>query len=300
MELQLIIFSVFLPTACAVALVVLSRRIASPRCGAALALALVLSAMSQDSFGGIPPTNGWMWFPLAVAALACAGAVAGRSVNTRGRRAVFCLIAAMIAALLLPIPMWGAIDSRLLLALTLATVSALLLPIGMHRGGFSTWFAFSIALAGTSGIALLTCFAKLAITLGAASFTCGMLGLAATVFHPRHTLHAGFTGTLVIAGCSVLGAATSFAYETNTTPHWIFFVAAIAPLGCWLGEAQPFRSSVMASALARIIGTLALAGLAVVGATLSTTIVSSASKDAYACISGNSGHNQIASRVQVR
>ena len=40
-------------------------------------------------------------------------------------------------------------------------------------------------------------------------------------------------------------------------------LAAVAPLGVWLGEAPPFRATRVASALARVAGVGALAGAAV-------------------------------------
>ena len=130
--------------------------------------------------------------------------------------------AALLAALLLPLPEWRGDSERLVLAGGIALNAALLLPIGMHRGGFSTWLAFSVALAGTSGVALMTGFAKLAVPCGAVSFACGCMGLFALGQRPHRTLHAGIGGAIVIATCASLGAAGAYAFETGGVTRFAF------------------------------------------------------------------------------
>jgi len=133
-------------------------------------------------------------------------------------------------------------------------------------------------------VALLTGFAKLAVALGAVSCACGWIGVASALVRPRYALHAGISGTLVLVAVTVLGAASAFGYETSSTPAWIFVAAGASPLGCWLGEAPPFRASRMASALARILGVAVLAGAAVTGALLHANRNASTEADAYACV----------------
>lgn len=290
MEEDLIIRGVLLPAAFAVVLILLTRRWGTRCRGPVLALTLLLGARANDSFGGFPPTNGWMWIVVATCGVAVTGALAGERSGSRAGRAIVCLLAATIAALLLPLPMWRTADARLVLAGGMGAVALLLLPIGMHRGGFSMWCASSLAIAGVSAVALLTGFAKLAIALGGASCACGWIGVASTLVRPRHALHAGISGTLVIAAVTVLGGASAFAYDTGSTPTWVFVAAAASPLGCWLGDAPPFRASRMASALARIMGVAAIAGAAVVGALLHANRDATNGADAYAWMNGASTH----------
>ena len=102
--------------------------------------------------------------------------------------------------------------------------------------------------------------------------------------------HAGISGTLVLVAVTVLGAASAFGYETSSTPAWIFVAAGASPLGCWLGEAPPFRASRMALALARILGVAVLAGAAVTGAVLHANRNASTDADAYACVNDARTH----------
>ena len=284
MEQDLIIHGVLLPAACAVVLLLVTRRWGTRVRGVSCALALLLSARANDSFGGFPPTNGWMWIVIAACAAALIGAAAGERSGSRTGRGIVCALAGCIAALLMPVPMWQSADTRLLLAGSLGAIALLLLPVGMHRGGFSFWCACSVAIAGTSAVALVTGFAKLAVALGAVSCACGWIGIASALVRPRHALHAGISGTLVLVAVSVLGAASAFGYETSSTPAWIFVAAGASLLGCWLGEAPPFRASRMASALARILGVAVLAGAAVTGAVLHANRNASTEADAYACV----------------
>lgn len=290
MEQDLIIHGVLLPAACAVALLLVTRRWGTRWRGVSSGLALLLSARANDSFGGFPPTNGWMWIVIAVCITALVGAAAGERSGSRTGRAIVCALAASLAALLMPMPMWQSADARLMLAGGLGLIALLMLPTGMHRGGFSWWCACSLAIAGTSAVALLTGFAKLAVSLGAVSCACGWIGVAAVLVRPRHSLPAGIAGTLALVAVTVLGAAAAFGYETSSTPTWIFIASAVSPLGCWLGEAPPFRASRMASALARILGVVVLAGSAVAGAVLHANRNASSGAEAYAWLDDARSH----------
>lgn len=297
MEQDLIIHGVLLPAVCALTLLLLTRRWGTRLRGVSLALALLMSARANDSFGGFPPTNGWMWIVIATCLAALVGAAAGERSGSRTGRAMVCALGAALAALLMPVPMWQTPDSRLLLAGSLAVIAMLMLPVGMHRGGFSWWLACSLAIAGTSVVTLLSGFAKLAITLGAVSCACGWIGVAAALVQPRHSLHAGISGTLGLVTITVLGAASAYGYETSSTPLWIFVAAGASPLGCWLGEAPPFRASRMASALARILGVALLAGAAVAGAVLHAGRDATTTGDAYAWIDEANMHASSANAV---
>lgn len=220
-----------------------------------------MSARVQDHFGGLPPTNGWMWLPLVVLLVGVLSLAAGDHATGRPGRGVACAVIGLLAALLLPWPEWRMAEGRLLLGVAIATCAALLLPLGMHRGNFSWWCGISLGLVAPSVLALATGFAKLAITIGAVSCACGWIGVAATLTRPRHRLHAGITGTMVLACVAVVGSAAAFAFDMSGMPGWIFALAAAAPLGTWLGEAPPFRGSAMASALARMAGAAMITGL---------------------------------------
>jgi len=263
MEIDLLIHGVLWPTVLALGVVVASRSQRARLVGVALAIAFVVSSGAQDHLALSPSFGSWTWIPIGVALAALVGAAAGRFGAGRVGRAACCVIAALLAALLLPLPEWRGDSERLVLAGGIALNAALLLPIGMHRGGFSTWLAFSVALAGTSGVALMTGFAKLAVPCGAVSFACGCMGLFALGQRPHRTLHAGIGGAIVIATCASLGAAGAYAFETGGVTRFAFVLAAIAPLGVWLGEAPPFRATRVASALARVVGVGTLAGAAI-------------------------------------
>lgn len=263
MELELVIRGVLWPALIALGVVIASRSQRSRLVGVALAAAFAVSAGAQDALSFIPSDASWTWIPLAVAATALVGAAAGERGAGRVGRAATCVIAGSLAALIMPLPEWRDDDARLMLAGAVALHGALLLPIGMHRGGFSSWLAFSVGLAGASVVSLMTGFAKLAVPCGAVSFACGCMGLLALAQRPHRSLHAGIAGALAIAACATLGSAGAFAFETGGVPKVAFVLAGMAPLGCWLGEAPPFRGSRAASALARVTGAMVLAGLGV-------------------------------------
>lgn len=263
MEQHLLIHGVLWPCALALALILAWRSLRDRTVGLALALAFVASASEQDQLAAVPPEGSWTWLPVALAAAVVVGCALGRRGAGRSARDAICIVAALIAALLLPLPEWRGDDARLLLAGTLALHASLLLPLAMHRGGFSSWLAFSISIAGTSGVAMASGFAKLAVACGAFSAACGMVGVLALSQRPHRSLHAGIAGGIAIAGCATLGAATAFAFETAGIPRIAFLCVALAPLGSWLGEAPPFRTTPLASGIARVTGSAIIAGLGV-------------------------------------
>jgi hypothetical protein len=161
---------------------------------------------------------------------------------------------------------WTTVVLSLGVLVALATVASprggsMLLPPGMHRGGFSFWCAQSLALAGVSLLALASGFAKLAIPVGAVSALCGWIGVLALFTHPHRSVHAGISGSVAIAGVAALSSAATHAFDTGALPPSACVLAALAPLGCWLGELPPFRMSRIASGLARILGCAVISGL---------------------------------------
>jgi hypothetical protein len=294
MERDLVIHGVLVPAALALAVIVASRSLRTRTVGLALALAFIASAARMEPLALLPSEGSWTWLTIGVGACALIGAAAGERGAGRAGRAATCVLAALLAALLAPLPEWRDDEARLVLAGAVALHGALLLPIGMHRGGFSVWLSFSLALAGTSVVALVTGFAKLAIPCGAVSFTCGCIGLLATLQPERRSIHAGIGGALALAACSTMGAAGAFAFETGGVPKLAFVLAATAPLGCWLGEAPPFRASRAASALARVTGVVALAAAAVWMAASHRPVTS----DAYALAGEPHVHERQESRAR--
>ena len=229
--------------------------------GAAITVALSISAFNQQ--GGLrwPRAGEWTWLAIALAVASLCAAAGGRDAGSRPARGITCAIASCMACLLLPLPGWTDVVSRLALAAAATACAAWLLPLGMHRGGFSTWTGWSVAIAAPSVVALSCGFAKLAVALGAVSAACGTLAAIAAI--TRRATPAGMSGSIVIALTCVLGAAMARAFDSLDTPGWVFVVAGAAPLGAWLGEAPPFRGTALVSALARLVGVGVIVGLAV-------------------------------------
>lgn len=278
MEERLFLQAVLLPAACAAIVALSLERHRARWMGATMALALAISAHQQQGSWPWPQGGAWTWLVVACAASALVSAAGGRTTNSRTGRAIVCGVAAALGSLLLPVPGWNDAASRLALTAAGGCMSALLLPLGMHRGGFSAWCCHSIGLAAPSLVALSCGFAKLAVALASVSAMCGMVGAASAV--TRRPVHAGISGTVTLAMISVLGSATAQAFDAVGTPGWVFIVAAIAPLGAWLGEAPPFRGTALVSALARIVGVATIAGLAI--ATIAPRLASQGEPDAYA------------------
>jgi hypothetical protein len=260
-ESQLILHGVLLPAAFAFALVIAFARRQARWMGVSLLLAFAISISHFDPIVAQPRQGAWTTIVLCLALMVGVATAASDRGGSRGGRGIVCAIAGCAGALMLTMPEWIAAERRLLLALALAACSALLLPPGMHRGGFSFWFSQSLALAGVSLLALASGFAKLAIPVGAASALCGWIGVLALLTRPHRAVHAGISGSVAIAGIAGLASATTFAFDTGELPASACALAAMSPLGCWLGELPPFRASRIASGLARILGCAVISGL---------------------------------------
>jgi hypothetical protein len=260
-ESQLVLHGVLLPAAFAFALVVAFARRRERWMGVSLLLAFAISVSRLDPIVAQPRQGAWTTVVLCLGLMVGIATIANDRGGSRVGRGVACAIAGCAGALMLTMPEWIAAERRLVLASALAASSALLLPPGMHRGGFSFWCAQSLALAGVSVLALSSGFAKLAIPVGAASALCGWIGVLALFTKPHRSLHAGMSGSVAIAGIAGLASATTFAFDTGGLPVSACALAAISPLGCWLGELPPFRASRVASGLARILGCAVISGL---------------------------------------
>lgn len=250
-----------LPAACALAVVIAVARRHARWMGAALFVALVLSMAHFDPIVSRPTTGAWTTSALALGLMTLAATLAGDAARCRAGRGITCAVAAMLGSLVLTLPEWSSANARLGLAAALGAISMLALPPGMHRGGFSYWFSQSLALAGASLLALAGGFAKLAVPVGAISATCGWIGVLALFTVPHRTIHAGLSGSIVIAGTAGIASATAFAFDTGALPWTACVLAGLAPLGCWLGELPPFRASRTASGLARVLGCAVMSGL---------------------------------------
>ena len=126
--------------------------------------------------------------------------------------------------------------------------------------------ALSFALVAPSVLAMLSGFAKLSIPIGAASFFLGCASLIQVIFPFRTIIHAriGQSGAVVIASIAALGAATGFGYDTNGISNLGWLLAALTPLGIWLGEAPMIRPRPTLSVWARILGCVILAAASIV------------------------------------
>ena len=279
METELIVHGVLLPTACAIAVVIAVARRHARWMGVAPFIAFALSSAHFDPIVPQPTFGAWTTSTLSLGLMTLVAALAGDAARCRAGRGIACAIASMLGSLMLTLPEWSSEHARLVLAAALGLSSALLLPPGMHRGGFSFWFAQSLALAGASLLALASGFAKLAVPVGAVSATCGWIGVLALFTKPHRAIHAGLAGSILIAGTAGIAAATAFAFDTGALPWTACVIAGLAPLGCWLGELPPFRSSRVASGLARVLGCAVMSGLV---ALLCLRAGSPAKGDAYA------------------
>jgi len=260
-ESRLILHGVLLPAAFALALVNAVARRHERWMGVSLLLTFAISISNFDPIVAQPRQGAWTTIVLCLAVMVGIATIANHHGGGRAGRGIVCVIAGSAGALMLTMPEWIAAERRLMLASALAACSALLLPPGMRRGGFSFWCAQSLALAGVSLLALSSGFAKLAIPVGAASALCGWIGVLALLTRPHRAVHAGISGSIAIAGIAGLSSATVFAFDTGELPASACALAAMSPLGCWLGELPPFRASRVASGLARILGCAVISGL---------------------------------------
>ena len=278
MEQHLFWQCVAMPACCAAAALLALDRHRVAWMGCVLAVTFLLSVVTQQGGWAWPAPGEWTWMAVALASASLVAASGGCCRSTRSTRGATCALAATMAALLLPLPGWNDATSRLGLAVAGAAMATLLLPLGMHRGGFSSWLCWSLSLAAPSVVALSCGFAKLAVSIAAVSAACGAIG--SLVVATRRRLHAELSGSIVVALVSVLGSASAHAFDSLDTPRWVFVVAAMAPLGAWLGEAPPFRGTALVSALARVTGVIAIAGAAVWA--VAPRLASDGQPDAYA------------------
>lgn len=261
MESQLILHGALLPAAFAFALVIAVARRHERWMGVSLLLAFAIAVSHFDPIVARPRQGAWTTIVLCLGLMVGVATVANHRGSGRVIRGITCAVAGCAGALMLTLPEWVGAERRILLAAALAASSALLLPPGMHRGGFSFWCAQSLALAGVSVLALSSGFAKLAIPVGATSALCGWIGVLSLLNRPHRHIHAGISGSVAIAGLAGLVSATTFAFDTGGLPVSACALAAMSPLGCWLGELPPFRASRVASGLARILGCAVISGL---------------------------------------
>ncbi|MCE9619759.1 MAG: hypothetical protein K8R92_07595 [Planctomycetes bacterium] len=273
MEAQILLFGVALPATLGLLWLIVRRPFAavSTRAdsfvGWAFALTLAASALSQESIRGFPTQGGWLWFPLGVLLCALISGIEARFAQSKSWHIILVLVAVVPAALLLDIPEWKGLLSRVLLGIAAAIAAAALLRLSRDRNAFSTSIALSFSLVGASVVAMLSGFAKLAVPIGAVALCAGLLPLVRIAFGFRrspadHSL--GFDGAVVIATVASLGAATGYGYDTSGVPMASWICAALAPLGIALGEIPAFRSRRALSACARITGCAVLSAAAIV------------------------------------
>ena len=271
MEINIVFFGIVLPVVLGAACVAWWGSSTRARggdffWGPSLSITVFVSALSQDSLVNFTTQNKWLWFACSV--LLC-GLLVGAGIfftRTSVTRAFVSCICAMLGALLLNIPGWLNIMERLLLAVAVVPCTLLLLIAVQKRVSFSTPMALSFALVAPSVLAMLSGFAKLSIPIGAASFFLGCASLIQVIFPFRTIIHAriGQSGAVVIASIAALGAATGFGYDTNGISTLGWLLAALTPLGLWLGEAPMIRTRPTLSVWARILGCVILAAASIV------------------------------------
>ena len=271
MEMQILLFGIALPVIFGVGFSVLRViRSRSPGFGSffgvAIAIVLFTSAISEDSLQNFTTLNRWLWFPCSI--LLC-GFITGIgdlfSRSFRSRVFISCATG-ILGALVMNIPEWGNVTSRLLLGMATALCSTLLFVVVQRRNYFSTTISLSFALIAPSVLAMLSGFAKLAVPIGAAACCIGFISLVRLATQSKKPLneYIGFSGAVAIACIAALGAATGFSYDTSGIPVSAWVLASIAPLGLWLGELPIIRPRPILSAWARIMGCVILAASSIV------------------------------------
>ena len=274
MEMRILLFGIALPSFVGAAFgiwFIRRKQAGGLDCfvGIALASALFLSAISEESLIHFAVLNRWLWFPLSILVCASIVALGAFFTNSPGARTLVVLTSTISAAVLLNIPSWEILINRLFLGVGAATSAILLAQVVKRRKNISTYLALSLSLIGPSVLAMLSGFAKLAIPIGAVSFCLGIISLVHIAIQSQ-SLHRGvdLSGAVVIASIATLGAATGFGYDTTNLPISSWVIAAIAPLGLWLGELPMIRSRPTLSAWARICGCAILAATAILIAAL--------------------------------
>jgi hypothetical protein len=289
MELQILLFGIALPTVIGLLYPTARRFVGRVRdastesfLGGALAATLALSALSQESPRGFPAQGRWLWFPVAVASCAAVACAAAPWILARARRAALAAALMIAAAMCLQVPEWGSAAARLSLGVGAAALACGVLWFAVHRPGFSTPCALSLALVSPSMVAMLSGFAKLAVPIGAVSCCLGFASLlslgtasrmrgespagSTTRTPAENTL--GFSGVIVVAATAALGAATGYGYDTVGVPAPAWLLAGAAPLGLALGELPLVRSRRALAAAARIAGCAIASAAAIVIAAL--------------------------------
>ena len=274
MEMQILLFGIALPSFVGAAFgiwFIRRKQTGGLDCffGFALASALFLSAISEESLIDFAVLNRWLWFPLSILVCASIVALGAFFTNSPGARTLVVLTSTISAAVLLNIPSWEILINRLFLGVGAATSAILLAQVVKRRKNISTYLALSLSLIGLSVLTMLSGFAKLAIPIGAVSVCLGIISVVHVAIQSL-SLHRGvdLSGAVVIASIAALGAATGFGYDTTNLPISSWVIAAIAPLGLWMGELPMIRSRTILSAWARICGCAILAATAILIATL--------------------------------
>ena len=274
MEMQILLFGIALPSFFGAAFGIwFMRRKQAGRLdcfvGLALATTLFLSAISEDSLIQFMALNRWLWFPISMllgAVVVGAGLLFAQSPLAR---TLVVLASTISAAILLNIPSWEIFTNRLFLGVGAATSAIFLAQVVKIRANISTYIGLSLSLIGPSVLAMLSGFAKLAIPIGAVSFCLGIISLVHIAIQSKSLDRAvGLSGAVVIASIAAFGAATGFGYDTTNLPISSWVIAAIAPLGLWMGELPMIRSRTILSAWARICGCTILAATAILIAAL--------------------------------
>lgn len=271
MEIKILLFGIALPVIFGVGFSVLRvNRSRAPGCGSffgvAIAIVLFTSAMSEDSLQNFTTLNRWLWFPCSILLCGFITGVGDLFSRSFGSRVFISCVSAILGALVMNIPEWGNVTSRLLLGMATALCSILLFVVVQRRNCFSTFISLCFALIAPSVLAMLSGFAKLAVPIGAASCCLGIISLVRLATQSKRPLneYVGFSGAIAIACIAALGAATGLSYDTSGVPVTAWVLASIAPLGLWLGEVPIIRPRPILSAWARILGCVILAASSIV------------------------------------
>jgi len=271
MEMRILLFGVALPVILGVGFSVLRvNRSRAPGFGSffgvAIAIVLFTSAISEDSLQNFTTLNRWLWFPCSILLCGFITGIGDLFSRSFGSRVFISCASAILGALVMNIPEWGNVTSRLLLGMATALCSTLLFVVVQRRNCFSTSISLCFALIAPSVLAMLSGFAKLAVPIGAASCCLGFISLVRLATQSKKPLneYVGFGGAVAIACIAALGAATGLSYDTSGVPVAAWILASIAPLGLWLGELPIIRSRPTLSAWARIMGCVILAASSIV------------------------------------
>ena len=217
MEMRILLFGIALPSFVGAAFgiwFIRRKQAGGLDCfvGIALASALFLSAISEESLIHFAVLNRWLWFPLSILVCASIVALGAFFTNSPGARTLVVLTSTISAAVLLNIPSWEILINRLFLGVGAATSAILLAQVVKRRKNISTYLALSLSLVGLSVLTMLSGFAKLAIPIGAVSVCLGIISVVHIAIQSQ-SLHRGvdLSGAVVIAACADLAAAVACA-----------------------------------------------------------------------------------------